>query len=127
MHRGRFIRVFYILAAISLLLDWYVFNGLKTLTSGWKSSPLRKWVPVGYLIGSVGITALFLLGMGSYNTSKGMTPFHEWMLSLFLTFLITKIFFTLILFLGDIGRFFYGIIHYFIKPKSRAGVQLSNQ
>src|SRR5882757_1706450 len=120
MHRGGFIRVFYILAAISLLLDLYVFNGLKTFTSGWKSSRLRKWVPYSYLIISVGITVLFLLGMGSYSTARGMTPPHEWMLSLFLTFLVTKIFFTLILFLGDIGRFFYGLVNYLIKPNRPA-------
>ncbi|HTI07238.1 MAG TPA: metallophosphoesterase [Puia sp.] len=127
MHRGGFIRVFYILTAISLLLDWYVFNGLKTLTSGWRSTRLRKWVPYGYLVVSVGITLLFLLGMGSYSTAKGMTPLHEWMLSLFLTFLVTKLFFTLILFLGDLGRFFYGILNYFIKPVRRADAQLSDQ
>jgi uncharacterized protein len=50
-----------------------------------------------------------------------MTPFHEWVLSLFLAFLITKIFFALVLFLGDFGRFFYGIIRYFVKPKASTG------
>jgi len=68
---------------------------------------LRKWVPYSYLIISVGITVLFLLGMGSYSTARGMTPPHEWMLSLFLTFLVTKIFFTLILFLGISGVFLW--------------------
>jgi predicted MPP superfamily phosphohydrolase len=38
-----------------------------------------------------------------------MTPFHEWVLSLFLTFFITKIFFGLILSIGDLGRLFYGV------------------
>ena len=47
-----------------------------------------------------------------------MTPFHEWMLSLFLTFFITKIFFVLVLLLGDIGRFFYGIISNLGKSNS---------
>jgi predicted MPP superfamily phosphohydrolase len=37
-----------------------------------------------------------------------MTPYHEWMLSLFLVFFITKVFFCLVLFLGDVGRLFYG-------------------
>jgi len=38
-----------------------------------------------------------------------MTPFHEWMLSLFLTFFITKLVFVIVLSLGDFGRFVYGI------------------
>ena len=51
-----------------------------------------------------------MLGLGSLRTARGMTPYHEWMLSLFLTFLITKIFFSLVLSLGDIGLLLYGII-----------------
>ena len=106
MHRGGFFRVFLIIAAISLLLDWYVFNGLKTFTADWQSERLRQLVKWGYLLISVGVTALFIGGFGSFSTAKGMTPFHEWMLSLFLTFFVTKVFFVSILFLGDIGRFF---------------------
>ncbi|HMH21044.1 MAG TPA: metallophosphoesterase [Puia sp.] len=117
MHRGGFLKVILILVAISLLLDLYVFNGLKTLTSGWKSRRLRQGVRGGYLVISIGIIVIFVIGLGSFSTAKGMTPFHEWMFSLVLTLLITKIFFVLILFLGDIGRFFYGIIHWIAKPK----------
>jgi predicted MPP superfamily phosphohydrolase len=118
MHRSGFTKVFLILAAISLLLDWYTFNGLKTFTARWKSARLRQLVPWGYLLISVGITVLFIGGVGSFWTSRGMTPFHEWMLSLFLTFFISKLFFVLILFVGDIGRFFYGIIRS-ISPAPR--------
>lgn len=115
-----FLRIFLIIAAISLLFDWYVFNGLKTFTNGWQSAKLRYLVTFGYLVVSVGVTIVFLTGFGSFSTAKGMTPFHEWMLSLFLTFFITKIFFVLVLFLGDIVRFFYGIIGHFTKSKSNA-------
>jgi len=79
---------------------------------------LQQLVQGTYLITSIGITLLFIAGIGSYSTAKGMTPFHEWMLSLFLTFFITKIFFVLVLFLGDIGRFFYGIINRITSPKT---------
>src|ERR1700742_3386495 len=109
MHGGGFLKIFLIMAAITLLLDWYVFYGLRTFVGDWQSQRLRQVVLWGYRLVSVGVTALFLFGFGSFSTAKGMTPFHEWMLSLFLTFLITKIFFALILFLGDTGRFFYGI------------------
>ena len=121
MHSGGFAKVFLIIVGIGFLMDWYVFNGLKTLSVGWKSGRWRRLVKWGYLVVSVGVGLLFIGGMGSYRTAKGMTPFHEWMLSLLLTFFITKVFFILILFLGDIGRFFYGIIRRVMGPAKPAG------
>jgi predicted MPP superfamily phosphohydrolase len=121
MHAGGFLKIFLIMAAITLLLDWYVFYGLRTFVGDWQSQRLRQGVLWGYLLVSVGVTALFLFGFGSFSTAKGMTPFHEWMLSLFITFLITKIFFALILFLGDIGRFFYGLGDHIISSNHKAG------
>ena len=109
MFHGNFFRILLIIGAITLLLDWYVFSGLKTFVSDWQSQRLKQVVVWGYLLLSVGVTALFLFGFGSFNTARGMTPFHEWVLSLFITFLVTKIFFALVLFIGDIGRLFYGI------------------
>jgi predicted MPP superfamily phosphohydrolase len=111
MHRGGFFKVFIIIALISLLLDWYVFSGLKTFTADWHSQRWRQVVIYGYLLISVGVTALFMLGFGAFSTAKGMLPFHEWMLSLFLTFFITKLFFVIVLSLGDLGRFFVGIFN----------------
>jgi len=110
MHRGGFLKIFLIIAAISLLLDWYVFSGLKTLTADWQSPRARLIVLYGFLFISVGVTVVFILGFGSFSTAQGMMPFHEYMLSLFLTFFITKIFFVVILSLGDLGRFIVGIV-----------------
>jgi predicted MPP superfamily phosphohydrolase len=121
MHRGGFLRIFLIMAAITLLLDWYVFYGLRTLVGDWQSQRLKQGVLWGYLVVSVGVTALFLLGFGSFSTAKGMTPFHEWMLSLFLTFFVTKVFFAVILFLGDTGRFLYGIGEHAISRNIKTG------
>ncbi|MEO6852126.1 MAG: hypothetical protein ABI203_05635, partial [Mucilaginibacter sp.] len=115
MHRGGFFKIFLVIAAITLLLDWYVFSGLRTFTADWQSQRMRHIVLWLYLVLSVGVTFLLLFGFGSFSTAKGMTPFHEWVLSLFLTFFVTKIFFCVVLFLGDTGRFLYGagdnIIH----------------
>ncbi|WP_461453561.1 metallophosphoesterase [Mucilaginibacter sp.] len=97
------------MTAISLLLDWYVFSGLKTFTNDWQSSKARQVVTWGYLIISVGVTVLFLVGLNSFSHARGMLPYHEYMLSIFVTFLITKLFFAIVLSLGDLGRFFYGI------------------
>lgn len=115
MHRGGFIRIFLIIAAVTLLLDWYVFYGLKTLVKDWKSARLKRAVLWGYLLVSVGVTVLFVAGVTSFNTARGMTPYHEWMLSLLITFLITKLVFSIVLLVGDIGRLFYGIGDYAIN------------
>jgi len=120
MH-GAFLRIFLIMAAVSLLFDWYVFSGLKTFVTDWHSKTLRNVVTFGYLVISIGVSVVFLAGLGSSGSARGMTPYHEWMLSFFLTFLITKIFFVLVLFMGDIARFFYGIINHFTKTKPAAG------
>lgn len=108
MHKGGFIRFFFIIAAVSLLLDWYVFNGLRTLSKDWQHRR-RKVLTWGYLAISVGITVLFLAGLTSFRSAQGMMPYHEWILSLFLTFFITKVVFSLILLIGDIGRLLYGV------------------
>jgi len=122
MHHGGFVKIFLIIAAISLLLDWYVFNGLKTFVKGGRSLRLKPVVLWGYLIVSIGITVLFVAGTGSFNNATGMTPYHEWMLSLLIAFFITKIFFSLVLLIGDIGRLFYGVGDYAInRNKKRPG------
>jgi len=122
MHRGGFVGFFIIIAAVSLLLDWYVFSGLKSFNAGWQPAIWRQVVNWGYLIISTGVTLLFIGGLGSLSTAKGMTPFHEWVLSIFLTFLVTKIVFVVVLLFGDTGRFFYGIINNLLKPKEKVTV-----
>jgi uncharacterized protein len=121
MHRSGFLNIFLIIAAITLLLDWYVFSGLKTLVSDWQSQRWRQIVLWCYLLISVVVTILLLLDFGSFSTAKGMTPIHEWLLSLFLTFFFTKIFFVIILFLGDTGRFLYGIGDHIIHSERKVG------
>ena len=109
MHGSAIFRVFLFVAAITLLLDWYVFNGLRTLVQDWSSQRLKNALLWGFLTLSIGTTLTFLIGMSSFRTARGMTPFHEWVLSLFLVFLVTKLVFSIILFLGDFGRIFYGL------------------
>lgn len=121
MHKAGFFKIFLIIAAITLLLDWYVFYGLKTFVKDWKSKGRKQAVLFGYLLTSVVITVLLLGGFGSFSTAKGMTPYHEWVLSLFITFFITKIFFTLILLIGDIGRLFYGAGNRIVNHDHKSG------
>jgi len=107
MHGSGVIRVLLIILVAGFLMDWYVFSGLKTLTKGWKSRRLAAAVKWGYLLVSIGLTLLFLLGLGSFRTAGAMRPYHEWVLSLVLALTVTRVFFVVVLLLGDIGRFFY--------------------
>ncbi|HTI58544.1 metallophosphoesterase [Mucilaginibacter sp.] len=109
MHRGGFLIIFLVITGLTLLLDWYVYNGLRTLTKGWSSLRWKQVLLWGYLVLSIGVTVLFLIGLGSFSTARGMTPYHEWILSFFLTFFITKIIFSLVLLIGDTGRLLYGV------------------
>jgi predicted MPP superfamily phosphohydrolase len=102
MHRAP-INIILIIVSLSLILDAYVYNGLKTLTKRWRPRG-RRIVRWGYLTITLGITALLLINIGSLRTAKGMIPYYEWVLSLFLALLVSKIFFAVILLLGDAGR-----------------------
>jgi len=119
MHRGGFLRIVLIVIGASLLFDIYVYNGLQTVTSGWKSRFFKSLVRYGYLAVSLGLLALLLLGFGGFSHPQGMRPYHEWILSLFLVLLITKLFFVVILFLWDSGRVVYAIGDWLVRPRSR--------
>ncbi|HUB61933.1 MAG TPA: metallophosphoesterase [Puia sp.] len=107
--------------ALSLLFDVYAYNGLRTVASGWKSALFRKLLLYGYLVVSVGLMVLVVAGIGSFSTPQGMMPFHEWVLSLFLALLFTKLFFVLVLFLWDSGRFLYGLGNWLFGPRRVSG------
>jgi uncharacterized protein len=121
MHRGRFLTIFLILIALSLLFDVYAYNGLKTIASSWKSVLFRRVLLYGYLGVSVGLMLVLLGGIGSFSTPQGMRPFHEWVLSLFLALLFTKLFFVLVLSLWDSGRLFYALGNWLFGPRRMAG------
>jgi len=109
MRHGGFVTLFLIIAAISILLDLYISSGLKTLTRDWPSQKLRTIALWVYWVISLTVTVLLIAGFSSFTTARGMMPFHEWVLSFFLVFFITKLFFAIVLSLGDLGRFVTGL------------------
>ncbi|MES2807993.1 MAG: metallophosphoesterase [Bacteroidota bacterium] len=123
MHRSGFFKIFLILSAISLLLDWYVFKGLRTFTNDWQSRRGAAILPWGFLIISVGLTLAFLFAVIFISSANGMTGFHAWTFGLFLTFFVTKLVFAIVLLLGDIGRSGVGIANAINKHKD----SVSNQ
>ncbi len=98
---------FLVMIATSLLMDIYVYNGLKTLVA--KLKPRNGSILLrSYLFLAIGVDLFFLVAI--FKTGSGnITVFMEWALTVFLTCLISKVFFIVILFLGDTGRFFVGI------------------
>jgi predicted MPP superfamily phosphohydrolase len=118
MHRAP-INIVVIILVINFVMDPYVFNGLKTLTKKWRSRHWQLIVRWGFLAVTLGIAALLLINIGSFRTAKGMAPYYEWVLSLFLTLFVTKLFFSIILLLGDIGRGLFGVVN--IANKNHQG------
>jgi len=108
-----------VFCGIAILLDGYAYLGLKTLTNGWRRPWLRMLVIFGCLVPDFIVTALCAFFTRDIGLPKVMGPFYEWLLSLFLTFLITKLIFALVLFIGDLGRFFKGIIKHFKKTNTK--------
>ncbi|CAM3645792.1 metallophosphoesterase [Mucilaginibacter galii] len=99
-----------ILAGISLLLDLYVHQGLRSLMPRLAKNT-RRIVLASYWIISIGVTLLLMLSLKSSSKPPGMTTYHQWLLSIFITLLITKVFFVLVLFAGDIYRLVAGLIN----------------
>lgn len=121
MHGSIFLKIFLILLAIDLLLDWYTFLGVRTLTEHWASAVLRQAVNWGWLVIMIGVTGVLVAGFDSFRHPSGMMPFHEWVLSLFLTLFITKLFFAIVLFVGDAGRLIYALLRRVLAPARPAG------
>ncbi len=117
MHYGGFMRVILMIGVVSFLLDIYAYSGVKTWVREWKSARRRKFALRTYLVAFVGVTLLFLIGI-TVTTHNYLTRFQEWVLTLFLTFLITKIIFIFVLLLGDTVRFFWGLFRRLFKRKA---------
>jgi predicted MPP superfamily phosphohydrolase len=117
MHNSGIMRVLLLIAAVSLLLDIYAYSGVKTWVRGWKSARRQKIALYTYLVTFVGVTLLFLIVI-TIITYRYLTRFQEWVLTLFLTFLITKLIFIIVLLVGDIIRFFWGLIRRLFKAKA---------
>lgn len=93
--------VLLLFAFLLFLLDWYVFQGVKSLTAGWQSLFFRRSIYWSFLIVNIGLPvfiAVVYLNMGRMNAWFTMAG------SVFLTLLISKIVFVAILAGGDLFR-----------------------
>ncbi len=92
------------LGLISLLMDWYVFQGVKRLTADWQTARLRRRVHLIFWVFFVGLIVCFTYAVYLRFSADTTTPFVKWMINAFLTFFVTKLVFILVLFGEDIYR-----------------------
>jgi uncharacterized protein len=117
MHPSTFAPVLGILFALLLLLDWYAFQGIKTLTSGWENNPWllhsTRW---GYWLVSLALPVLIIFWMRQLGEKPEIRTMMMTAASLYLTVLITKLVFVVPLFGEDVVRVAQGTLRWFAGP-----------
>lgn len=88
---------FLIIAAIFLFLEIYIYQAIRTLTD-------NSWVKIGYCVLSLAIYGLFAYEVAHFQKSDRSSVRIQWMMSLFLIFILPKIFIVLFLLIDDIFR-----------------------
>lgn len=99
----------FFMGLLSLVLDLYVYQGFKKLTAGWKSSTARKAARWGFWLFFIGFSGLFMFVVYQRLTQEETSTFAKWVMNLFITFFVTKLFFIIFLLAEDIIRFVAGI------------------
>lgn len=90
-----------VILGLLFLMDWYVFQGIKSLTSNLQNQVLRQSIRWAHWIISIGLPlAIAVL----YLNAGRMNPYFMFMGSLFITMLITKAVFVAVLMGGDLFR-----------------------
>ncbi|CAA7387456.1 metallophosphoesterase [Chryseobacterium fistulae] len=90
-------RNFLIITAIFLFLEVYIYQAIRTLTDS-------LWVKLGYWIITLTIYGVFAYEMTHYQRSDRSTVRVQIMISLFLIFILPKVFIVLFLLIDDIFR-----------------------
>lgn len=90
-------RNFLIVAAIFLFLEVYIYQAIKTLTDNF-------WIRTGYWVVSLIIYGIFTYEVTHINRADRSTTRAQIMISLFLVFILPKIFIVLFLLIDDIVR-----------------------
>lgn len=88
---------FLIIAAIFLFLEIYIYQAIRTLTDNF-------WIRLGYWLVSLAVYALFAYEVTHFQKSDRSTMRVQIMISLFLIFILPKIFVVLFLLIDDIFR-----------------------
>jgi predicted MPP superfamily phosphohydrolase len=88
---------FLFIAAIFLLLELYIFQAIRTLTDNF-------WVRIGYIVLSLAVYGVFAYEVSHFQRSDRSMVRAQITISLFLIFILPKIFIVLFLLVDDIFR-----------------------
>lgn len=90
-------RNFLIIAALFLLLEVYIYQAIRTLTD-------NSWIKAGYWVITLAVYGLFAYEITHFNRADRSTVRMQIMISVFLVFILPKIFIVLFLLIDDIFR-----------------------
>ncbi|MCS3869017.1 hypothetical protein J3D55_001933 [Chryseobacterium ginsenosidimutans] len=90
-------RNFLIIAAIFLFLEVYIYQAVRTLTDNF-------WIRLGYWIVSLTVYGIFAYEVSHFQKSDRSTMRAQIMISLFVVFVLPKVFIVLFLLIDDIFR-----------------------
>jgi uncharacterized protein len=93
-----------IFLSIVFLLDWYVFQGVRTLTAAMQSPFWRKGVRLVYWIISAGLPLILIFAAFTMDRSKGFSPLFSYASSFLIALFFTKLAFMTVLLGGDALR-----------------------
>ncbi|VXB20825.1 MULTISPECIES: metallophosphoesterase [Chryseobacterium] len=88
---------FLFIAAIFLFLEVYIFQAIRTLTDNF-------WIRLGYIVLSLAVYGVFAYEVSHFQRSDRSTERAQITISLFLIFILPKIFIVLFLLVDDIFR-----------------------
>jgi predicted MPP superfamily phosphohydrolase len=107
-----------IMGVVFLLMNWYVFQGIKRLTTGWRARQLKKAVLWGYWL----FVGLFIAGFAwsvylrfSEDTATSLV---QWFINAFLTLFVTQLVFMLVLLAEDIYRLIRAAVRFIRRTGS---------
>lgn len=116
MRHGGIFQFFVYLIVISFLLDFYVSQGLKTLLAK-ANQQTRRIVLWAYWAISILLVVALVVTITGASRPPGMRPYQQWLLSIFIGLLVSKLFFALVLLIGDVYRLIAGLSNSISKKK----------
>ncbi len=116
MRHGGIFQFFIYLIVFNFLLDFYVSQGLKTLLTNTRPQTRRIILGIYWTL-SILLVAALLVTLNGASRPPGMRPYQQWLLSIFIGLLVSKLFFALVLLLGDVYRMIAGLFNGISKSK----------
>lgn len=102
---------FLIITGIVFILEFYVYQAFKTLTS-------NQWLRIGYWVFTLLVYGFFVYELLNFKRNERDHYRIQVIASIFLIFLMPKLFVVFFLILEDIGRFFRYLFTFYAKPDS---------